>query len=96
MAHCFGRVINVTKEIYFKKAPNNEVIRTLIAAGAKVNKQDNFGATPLMFATLRGNYDAVNELLKAKGTAVNVRTWANTFRIPIGGSKGALTVRPLT
>ena len=55
--------------------PNTAVIRTLVKAGAQANKQDKYGATPLMFAVIRDNEETVIELLKTKGIAVDVSLW---------------------
>lgn len=42
-----------------------EIVRQLIANGAKVNVGDKYGTTPLTWACRKGNLDIVEMLLKA-------------------------------
>lgn len=44
---------------------HGEVVRLLLAAGAKVNLADNLGYTPLMWAALAGHSEVVEQLIKA-------------------------------
>ena len=41
-----------------------ECAKALLGAGADINKQDNDGRTPLMWAALYGKIEVVRELLK--------------------------------
>ena len=52
--------------IIFQTGSNNKIIEALITAGADPNAEDRFGTTALIFAVLRGNEDAVDELLKCQ------------------------------
>ena len=44
-------------------------------AGGNVNDRDVYGDTPLFFAVLRGNVEAVEELLACEGVDVEVRVF---------------------
>lgn len=50
------------------------VINQLIAAGAEINTQNNYGLTALMVATMNGNEHIIDELLKAgaDATLINI------------------------
>ena len=41
-----------------------ECVKALLGAGADINKQGNYGQTPLMLAALNGQIEVVRELLK--------------------------------
>ena len=41
-----------------------ECAKALLGAGADINKQGNYGSTPLMFAAMFGKIEVVRELLK--------------------------------
>ena len=43
-----------------------EVVKTLLAAEAEVNKADNGGETPLYWASYNGHVEVVKTLLAAK------------------------------
>jgi ankyrin repeat protein len=49
-----------------QKGYNIETLKYLLMAGADVNAQDHFGATPLMWAADVGNLSAIKVLLDAK------------------------------
>ncbi len=57
---------------FLQNASNNAVLRALVEAGANVNKQEKYGATPLMFAALRNNQDAAEEFIRCKDIIIDV------------------------
>ena len=54
-------------QVALHRACNNghlECAKALLGAGAGINKQDNNGGTPLMYAAYHGKIEVVRELLK--------------------------------
>lgn len=60
------------------------VVRLLIEAGAKINKADKYGNTPLHIAARYGYQDILEELLKA---GANVAAMNNEFQMPLALAK---------
>ncbi len=90
-----------------KKAPEEGMVRVLIAAGAKVNAVTNSGDTPLILAASSGDEEGVRVLLKtgADPNAANSRGRTPldmAYRLRFGGGPiakmlkdaGAVEVRP--
>ena len=53
-------------------ASSQKVIEALLNAKADVNAADNFGATPLFVAAIRGNENAARQLLASPGIKLQV------------------------
>ncbi len=49
------------------------MILYLASKGAKVNEKDKYGLTPLHYAAMRGNDQALRQLLKCKGIDIEVK-----------------------
>lgn len=60
------------------------VVRLLLAAGAKTNRADIYGNTPLHLAARYGNKDILEELLKA---GANVAAMNDEFQTPLSVAK---------
>ena len=56
----------------FQKRSIRNIIQTLAKSHADINARDLCGDTPLFFAVLRGNHDAVEELLTLQDIDVDV------------------------
>ncbi len=50
----------------------DSVIGYLASVGAKVNAKDKYGLSPLHYAAMRGNEEAMVELLKCKEILIEV------------------------
>ena len=49
-----------------------EIVKLLIEAGSNINKQDNFGYTALIYASIYGHIDIVKLLIEA-GVDINIQ-----------------------
>jgi ankyrin repeat protein len=77
-----------------------EVVKTLLAAGAEVDKADNHGMTPLYWASCHGHVEVVKTLLAAEAevdkadstgldsTALGLPEWARGGGEDPPGSRG--------
>ena len=63
------------QRLLLQQFSGKRVIRSLVKAGGNVNDRDVYGDTPLFFAVLRGNVEAVEELLACEGVDVEVRVF---------------------
>ena len=72
-------------------------LRTLIDAGAKLNKKDSFGSTPLHSAAAAGQGAAVDALLEAgaDATAVNKAGWGTLHFAATHGEASVQIVKSL-
>ena len=52
-------------------AVRDPVIRFLAEQGASINQRDRYGLSPLHYACMRGNPEAVQELISLAGIAIN-------------------------
>lgn len=58
-----------------------QIINILLAAGADVNYENQFGDTPLVWAIKKGNIDVVNVLLTKDADVNHVDQYGNTSLI---------------
>ena len=56
-----------------KATDSADVITFLLTHGADINALDNYGQTPLIYASIKGNMDALSILLNWPGIDLEVR-----------------------
>ncbi|MGA9772939.1 MAG: ankyrin repeat domain-containing protein [Blastocatellia bacterium] len=78
---------NVSALMYAAKDGHTDIVRELLAAGAKLNAKDNDGDTPLMYAAIDNRVEIVKDLLTA-GAEVNAKNNLGTTPLIAAAIRG--------
>ncbi len=68
--------------------PDAKLTLQILSEGAGTNEEDDFGYTPLMFASMHGMKDCLVEMLKQKGCRINKREQSMHTALHFAAKKG--------